>query len=429
MTSGAPSARACARVVRVMVPPLGVASTALAMRLMKTCSRRAGSPKVGGTAGAGCSLTNSPASSMRPAVARTAARITALMSKGTVWRSAGRTERRRSRRRASSRSTSPMMLLRLRPLCGDASHWPQSSRATCAEARMLASGFRIPWATAATTSPIAAMRSAPTSCCCTERSSSLAAASSRVWLSSARRWLSIRLADEPGLVGPHDAHLRVVDLHPDDLRHDHRALVERQEARLGLRGLGGFKVACPQSLDGFRSDEIRGRAPLPIQEVVLQRVRDHGAERHGDEADDDQTQHRELPRQGGVPLPAEEPPDRAHVFPHWTVNQSNPGARPRGSGSPNDGAGIACELGRLTVLLTASSAAVGHAGTNVGHLPLVISPRGLSTRRERARARRRSRRQRPCRDTTRRIPSGGPRRRRRLPQARPRPGSGSPWEW
>src|SRR5262249_3104915 len=77
------------------------------------------------------------------------------------------------------------------------------------------------------------------------------------------------LAEETWLVRPHDTLAGVVDLHSHDLRHDDRTQVELEEPLPRLRGLWLREVGRRQVVDRLRSDEVRRRAPLSIDQVLL----------------------------------------------------------------------------------------------------------------------------------------------------------------
>ena len=52
--------------------------------------------------------------------------------------------------------------------------------------------------------------------------------------------LTLRLADQPLLDGPHNGHPGIVDLHPNDLRHHDGLLVELTRHRPAFSGPGAF---------------------------------------------------------------------------------------------------------------------------------------------------------------------------------------------
>ncbi len=113
------------------------------------------------------------------------------------------------------------------------------------------------------------------------------------------------LAEEARFVGPHDSHPGVIDLHAHDLRHDDGAPVEQEKPLLSRRVLGQRKVGGYQVMDRFRPNEVCRGAPLPIEQVLPEGVRDDKTERRGDQPDDDETEYPELTGQCDVPPPSE----------------------------------------------------------------------------------------------------------------------------
>ena len=113
------------------------------------------------------------------------------------------------------------------------------------------------------------------------------------------------LAEEAWLVGPHDSHAGVIDLHAHDLGHDDGALVEEEKPLLRRWVPGLREVGSSQVVNRFRPNEVGRRAPLPVEQVVLEGVRDDEAERRGDQPDDDETEYPELTGQCDVPPPSE----------------------------------------------------------------------------------------------------------------------------
>src|SRR5262249_11816772 len=115
------------------------------------------------------------------------------------------------------------------------------------------------------------------------------------------------LAEETWLVGPHDTLPGVVDLHAHDLRHDDRTQVELKKQLPRVRGLWLREVGRRQVVDRLRPDEVRRRAPLPVEQVLLEGMGDDETEGRGDQPDDDQAEYPELARQRNVPPPPDQP--------------------------------------------------------------------------------------------------------------------------